>query len=70
MLRATLRHVGHVSCALIMSSNLVLTVMLLGAGVTQAILTVFGQAHTAKYCVAIRRDANVAAGVVEEDNLH
>jgi hypothetical protein len=53
-----------------MSSNLVLTVMLVVAGVTQVILTVFGQAHTAKYCVAIRRDANVAAGVVEEDNLH
>jgi hypothetical protein len=37
---------------------------------TGNIETVFGQAHTAKYCVAIRRDANVAAGVVEEDNLH
>jgi hypothetical protein len=57
-----------VSLARIMLSILVLTALLLAAAVTQAILTLFGRRHAGKFCVANRRDADVAAGVVDGDN--
>jgi hypothetical protein len=51
-----------------MLSILVFSALTLAAAL-QAILTLFGRRHAGRYCVANRRDANVA-GVVAGDNAH
>jgi hypothetical protein len=59
-----------VSFPRIMLSTLAFTLMLLTAGLIQAILALFAPGHAGMFCLANRGEADAAEGIVGAHNSH